>query len=88
MSSNIVTKFTEKDVYVVWQENIKGQYDVFLSKSSDGGSTFKEPVNLSNSANSNSINPQLAGNNNKICVVWQEDKGGNNHVYFTKLSDL
>ncbi|MDR4512130.1 MAG: glycoside hydrolase [Nitrososphaeraceae archaeon] len=75
------------EIFVVWQEDINGHYDVYLSKSSDGGTTFKEPINVSNSTNSNSINPQIVSNGNEIFVVWQEDKSGNNHIYFTKFID-
>ena len=73
------------ELFVVWQGNIKGQFDIFLSKSSDGGITFSQPINLSNTTNSDSINPQLATAANELFVVWQEDISENNQIYFTKV---
>jgi len=70
-------------VYVVWQGNNQGQFDIFLSKSSDGGITFNQPINLSNTTDS--INPQLATAANKLFVVWQEDISENNQIYFTTI---
>jgi len=76
---------TANELYVVWQGNIKGQFDIFLSRSSDGGITFSQPINLSNTTNVNSINPQLAATANELYVVWQEDISGNNQIYFTTV---
>ena len=80
---------TANGLFVVWQGNFKeGQFDIFLSKSSDGGITFSKPINLSNSTNADSINPQLASTANELFVVWQEDLSGNNQIYFTKVDML
>ena len=62
------------NVYIVWQGNNKeGQFDIFLSKSSDGGITFSQPINLSNDP-SNSINPQLAAVQNNLFVIWNDNR--------------
>ena len=72
-SNNPQLASTANELFVVWQGNFKGQFDIFLSKSSDGGITFSKPINLSNSTNADSINPQLASTANELFVVWQED---------------
>ena len=82
---NDIINVYDNNVYIVWQGNIKGQFDIFLSKSSNGGITFSQPINLSNSTNADSINPQLAATANELFVVWQEDLSGNNQIYFTKV---
>ena len=78
---------TANELFVVWQGNNKeGQFDIFLSKSSDGGITFSQPINVSNTTNSDSINPQLAATTaNELFVVWQEDISENNQIYFTTV---
>ena len=63
--SNPQLASTANELFVVWQGNFKGQFDIFLSKTSDGGITFSKPINLSNSTNAESINPQLASTANK-----------------------
>ena len=59
-----------------------------IKRSSDGGITFSKPINLSNSTNADSNNPQLASTANELFVVWQEDLSGNNQIYFTKVDTL
>ena len=85
---NDISNAYNSNIYIVWQGNFKGQFDIFLSKSYDGGITFSKPINLSNSTNADSINPQLASTANELFVVWQEDLSGNNQIYFTKVDTL
>jgi hypothetical protein len=60
-------------VNVVWVSNAPGNNDIFFSRSTDGGSTFSAPLNLSNDP-ADSLSPQLAvdaaGN---INIVWESD---------------
>lgn len=84
-ATNDIIKMYNNNVYIVWQGNIKGQFDIFLAKSSDSGITFSEPINLSNTTNSDSTNPQLAATTNELFVAWQEDISGNNQIYFTRV---
>lgn len=60
-------------INVVWINNSPGNNDVFFSRSTDGGSTFSAPLNLSNDA-ADSLSPQLAvdGSGN-INVIWESD---------------
>ena len=81
-SINTIINVSKNNVYI---ENFKGQFDIFLSKSYDGGNTFSQLLNLSNTTNSNSINPRLAATANEVYVVWQEDISGNNQTYFTTV---
>ena len=59
-----------------------------IKRSSDGGITFSQPFNLSNTTNFDSINPQLAATANELFVIWQEDISGNNQIYFRKVDTL
>jgi BNR repeat-like domain len=73
------------NIHVIWNDNSTKKYDIIIKTSSDGGITFSEPINLSNTTNSNSMNPQLAATANELFVVWQEDISGNNEIYFTTV---
>ena len=84
---NDISNVYNNNIDIVWQGNNKeGQFDIFLSKSSDGGITFSQPINLSNNTNADSINPQLAATANELFVVWQEDISENNQIYFTTVN--
>ena len=71
------------NVYVVWQDNTGGNYDVFFAYSPDNGRNFKS-VNLSKN-NGTSQLPQVTAEGNNVYVVWQDNTGGNYDV-FTKSS--
>jgi hypothetical protein len=81
-------------MYVVWQDSVVASsdygsgrnYDIFVKKSSDGGETFEESLNLS--ANPGfSEHPQLSAYNNNVYVVWADDTSGNREVLFAKSED-
>lgn len=40
--------------------------------SNDNGITFEEKMNLSNSTNSDSINPQIIASGNNVFIAWWE----------------
>jgi hypothetical protein len=83
---NLIT--VPNNLYVISNDNSTKKYNVMIKRSSDGGITFSQPINLSNTTNSNSINLQLAATANELFVVWQEDLSGNNQIYFTKVNTL
>ena len=73
------------NVYVVWQDDSGGNYDVYFAYSSDNGKTFESIRNLSKN-NGTSELPQVTAQGNNVYVVWQDDSGGNYDVYFKSSS--
>jgi len=71
------------NVYVSWQEKnpISGFDDIFFRASVDGGTTFGNVINLSNS-NGFSLSPQIATIENNVVVVWYDDVAGINNIFF------
>ena len=69
------------NVYVVWQDNTNGNYDVFFQQSSTNGTKFKSVRNLSNS-NVTSELPQIAVSSNDIYVIWRENDSGIHRIFF------
>jgi hypothetical protein len=83
----------ENNVYVVWQESVtetlpKHNYDIFFIKSEDKGTTFSDPLNLSNNIEY-SERPQIAVSKDGIFVVWADIVSDNNNkqIMFTKSED-
>jgi hypothetical protein len=61
------------NVYIVWWTNKSGNWEVMFRASNDGGSTFGDKINLSNSPDTQSRTAEiLAVGNNKIYVSWWE----------------
>src|SRR2546422_976056 len=74
-------------INIVWLDNTPGNYDIFFSRSSDGGATFSTPENLSNDPG-DSENPQIVvDSTGNINVVWQDNTPGNWQILFTRSSD-
>ncbi|HMK32253.1 MAG TPA: hypothetical protein VK431_01375, partial [Nitrosopumilaceae archaeon] len=74
------------DVYVLWNDNATGKYGVFLTKSTDGGTNFGAPVNISKNIGS-SGSPQFAVSGNDVYVVWQAQATGKYQILFAKSTD-
>ena len=63
----------DSNVYVVWQDDALGQYDIFFIASTNSGETFSEPVNLSDTDLGYSINAQIVTAGSNVYVVWEEE---------------
>lgn len=58
--------------YVAWAGQGNAQtFDVFISRSANGGTDFDAPLNLSQS-NDASTNPRMALSGNTVYIVWEE----------------
>src|SRR5437867_2468070 len=56
------------NINVVWEDNTPGNFNIFFSRSSDGGVTFSAPTNLSNIGG---VGAQIAmDSSGNINVVW------------------
>jgi hypothetical protein len=74
------------NVYVVWEDNTLGNYDVFFRTSSDSGATWSSVQNLSDNSGY-SFDPKIAVSGSNVYVVWYDDTPGNFDVLFTTSSD-
>jgi hypothetical protein len=74
------------NVYVAWPSNLTGHLEILFRASSDNGQTFLDKVNLSNTPNVDSIDPQIATSGNQVYISWWEDYGNGTRVPFFKAS--
>jgi len=75
-------------LYVTWQDNRRGNWDVYVSTSVDGVNWSAE--RLVTDSNDNQINPAIAidgSSPSRAYVVWQDDRGGNQDIYVASSSD-
>jgi hypothetical protein len=76
-------------VYLLWQDSMPSSYtnyDIFIKKSVDNGTTFGSPVNLSNNPGF-SEHPQIAAYDNNVYAIWADDSSGNKEVLFIRSED-
>ena len=64
------------NVYVVWWTNRSGNWEVMFRASNDGGATFSEAINLSNSTDAQSQNAEIvaAGESNVFLSWWETNQ--------------
>jgi hypothetical protein len=60
------------NIYIAWWANKTGNDEVMFKASTDGGKTFSDKTNLSNSTNSQSQDAQIAASGNNVYVSWWE----------------
>lgn len=69
-------------LYVTWQDNRRGNWDIYVSGSADG-STWWDPVRITDS-NDNQTNPVIAADYaapSHVYVAWEDDGVGNQDIY-------
>ena len=71
------------NVYIVWQEGIFVNSDIFFAFSTDNGITFSSPDNLSEENTDDSSGPQISSEGNNVYVVWQDSTPGNDDIFYT-----
>jgi len=63
------------NVYIVWfndKVTPNNNGEVMFKASTDGGKTFGDKINLSNTPNSDSINAEISAAGNNVYVTWWE----------------
>src|SRR5919199_2191174 len=73
--------------YVVWWDNSTGNWEVFLSKSTDGGKTFDSPINISNTPDARSVGARMIAQGNNVYIAWMDIKPGQKQVIFRASND-
>ena len=74
------------NVFVVWQDNSTGNYNILLRASSNNGTSFG-PILPLFSVRLDSMMPQIAASGGSVYVVWQQTTSKNPQVYFTFSSN-
>jgi hypothetical protein len=71
------------NVYIVWQDDTLGNFDILFKVSTNNGSTFSpsEAKNLSNNAG-DSTNAQISSVSDAVRIVWQDDTLGDSDILF------
>ncbi len=77
-------------IYVAWQDQITGDNDIHIGKSSDGGETWLDPsirVNTDLGTQGQGIPSIAIYDSDCIYLVWEDNRLGNPDVYFAKSLD-
>ena len=75
------------NVYIAWPSNRTGHFEILFRASSDNGQTFTDKINLSNTTDVDSLDPQISTSGNNVYVSWWEDYGNGTRAPFFRTSD-
>src|SRR3712207_879166 len=77
------------NVYLTWPSNRTGNWEVMFRASNDGGNTFADRINLSNTTNSDStlLNAIITSGEDNVHVSWKDNKTGNVETYVRTSTD-
>jgi len=74
---------SDDKLYVAWQDNRQGDWDIYVSTSVDGIS-WSTNTRINDPNNGNQVNPAIVVDGqspNQVYVVWQDDRAGNQDIY-------
>jgi len=75
------------EVYVTWTDTRDDAFfEVYCSRSLDGGETWEEPQRLSH-ASGQSYNPSIAVSGPMVHVLWHDERDGNPDIYYAASDD-
>ena len=66
---------SDNNTYIVWfndQNTPNNNSEVLFRSSADGGVTFADKINLSNTTTADSINAEIAADGNNVIITWWE----------------
>jgi hypothetical protein len=76
------------NVYIAWPSNKTGNWEIMFIASTDGGKTFGEKINVSNSTGTDSVNQEIAAAGNNLYISWWEvQKNGTREPVFIASDD-
>jgi hypothetical protein len=58
--------------YVAWFSNKSGNWEVMFRSSIDGGQTFSDKINLSNTTETDSVDVEILADGENVLVTWWE----------------
>ncbi|HET6716858.1 MAG TPA: sialidase family protein [Nitrososphaeraceae archaeon] len=86
-SSNVENIFIDDNLYVVWQDNIDGNQEIFYTKSNANGTSIYKSINVSNNIGISEC-PSITVSTSGIHMIWEDDTTGNHDVLYKRLDKM
>jgi hypothetical protein len=78
---------SDENLYIAWWTNETGNDEVMLRSSTDGGSTFSDKMNLSNTTDTDSQDVEIAAEGDNVAVTWWERNSTQNEPVIRMSTD-
>jgi hypothetical protein len=76
----------QENAYVMWQDNSSGNYQIFMKKFDSDGIALTSALLLVDSAGDAKNPSATIDAYERIVLVWEDTRDGNNEIYFKMLS--
>jgi hypothetical protein len=86
-SSNVENILINDNSYIVWQDNIDGNQEIFYTKSNANGTGIYKPINVSNNIGISEC-PSITVSTSGIHMIWEDDTTGNHEVLYKRLDKM
>ena len=86
-SSNVENILIDDNLYVVWQDNIDGNQEIFYTKSNTNGTSIYKSINVSNNIGISEC-PSITVSTSGIHMIWEDDTTGNHEVLYKRLDKI
>ena len=85
-SSNVESLIFNNNIYVVWEDNVSGNHDIFLIKARVNETSFDKPVNVSDNSGISEC-PSVTVSKNVIHVVWEDNTLANHEILYKRVTE-
>lgn len=86
-SSNVENILIDDNLYLVWQDNIDGNQEIFYTKSNTNGTSIYKSINVSNNIGISEC-PSITVSTSGIHMIWEDDTTGNHDVLYKRLDKM
>ena len=74
-------------LFVVWEDRRTGDYDVYLARSTDHGTSFETEILVNDVTSRHQRKPRLAVLGSDLYCIWEDYRSNNYDVYIAKSTD-
>jgi len=82
-----ITRTDDGKVWVTWESNRSGNYDIWCKTIPDGGTTWSSASQITTDPDSDSQPAITQTDDGKVWVVWESWRSGNLDIWYTTSSD-
>lgn len=77
---------TTSEVFVVWEDNRNGNFEIYGKRSTNGGLSWESDIRLTNDPFDSKV-PTVSSNGSVVNVFWSDERDGNFEIYNKRSAD-
>ncbi|MFC2156051.1 sialidase family protein, partial [Acidobacteriota bacterium] len=85
--SPVIAVDSSGNLNTAWYDNSPGNYEIYFSRSTDNGTTWSTPVNVSNTTATSYAPAIVVDTNGNLCIAWYDKKTNTWQVYFSRSTN-